>query len=309
MKNKNVILNDYYIFDVDKNNCPIFTQKNILLLDALIKYNSSYSVASDDKNPEYNDSYAGILRKLKEEFFDFKKYEDLERKIDENLHEEIKKSEEVDENGKEKDDLYKVVESIDRINSTHLVSEGPSHKGVHKGRYKTSQKIRGIENLKGRLLRGDTDLIHIIASLSDEKHNFSYATKFCSYVCIHALGKDNYCIYDEVVQSILPYYINKYIDDKEVLRRYCKIVNKNDEEKKRVESTVCKLKDKKYKGNNGISGYKEYKNLIDTIILGIEKKDGIKIDYATFDHMLWYSFKGSKIKVQNIMNTLIDEIG
>jgi hypothetical protein len=56
----------------------------------------------------------------------------------------------------------------------------------------------------------------------------------------------------------------------------------------------------------GIISAFEYKNIIDEIIKGIEKKDGIVVNYEQFDHMLWYYFKGSKTKVQKAMNVLPD---
>lgn len=304
----NTILQEYYVFDVDENNCPDFTYKNILLLNALIKYNSSYSVASDENNPEHIDSYVGILEKLKMDFFEFQEYDTLKQIIPENEIDAIKKSDKVDEKGREKDTLYKVVESIDRINSTHLVSEGPKHNGIHMGRYKTAQSIREIDNLKGLLLSGDTSVIKKIASASDSKYNFSFATKFCAYVSRHALNQDNYCIYDEVVQSILPYFINKYISDKKLLKKYCKVVNKNNAEKRYITSTVSRLKEREYTNNEFENGYAEYKNIIDEIIKGIKIKHGITVTYEEFDHMLWYYFKGSKVKVQIAMNTLIDNI-
>lgn len=304
MKNENTILKDYYVFDVDKNNCPDFTYKNILLLNALIKYNSSYSVASDENNPEHNNSYAGILEELKDKFFEFSDYDALKQIIPEKDTEAIKKSDEVDERGREKDTLYKVVESIDRINSTHLVSEGPKHQGAHMGRYKTAKAIRKIDDIKERLSNGDTNIIEKIASASDGKYNFSFATKFCAYVSRHALNQDNYCIYDEVVQSILPYFINKYISDKEMLKKYCKVVNRNNEEKRYITSTVCNLKEREYTSNEFENGYAEYKNIIDEIIKGIEREDGIKVTYEQFDHMLWYYFKGSKTKVQESLNSI-----
>ena len=43
------------------------------------------------------------------------------------------------------------------------------------------------------------------------------------------------------------------------------------------------------------------------IIDGIERVDGIRIDNETFDHMLWYYFKGSKSKVQKAMNSMLEK--
>ena len=50
----------YYSFDL-KDGYPYFTEKNLLLIDALIRYNSDYSVTSDKNHPEYKESYAYLL--------------------------------------------------------------------------------------------------------------------------------------------------------------------------------------------------------------------------------------------------------
>lgn len=306
MKNEDAILKDYYIFDVDKNKCPIFTQKNILLLNALLKYNSSYSAAEDEDSGEYEKSYAGILRKGNgQDFFDCLGKQPILLKTE---TEAIEKNDAVDEDGYEKDAIYKVIESIDKINSTHLSSEGA--KGKNKGRVKTAQKIRGIIDLKQQLEIGEAQLVNEIARVNEitndkgnVRNNFSFATKFCSYVCRYALDdkyKNNYCIYDEVVQSILPYYIKRYIEGDE-WKTYCKTINENSKKRdKRIESVISDLKEKD-------KGYEEYRQLIKKIIDGIERVDGIRIDNETFDHMLWYYFKGSKSKVQKAMNSMLEK--
>lgn len=86
-----------YSFDL-KDGYPQFTPKNLLLVDALIRYNSDYSVTIDENHPEYQESYTYILKNKKESFFE----------------------------AISEDDLYKVVKSIDKIHSTHLMSEGSS---------------------------------------------------------------------------------------------------------------------------------------------------------------------------------------
>lgn len=261
---------DYYTLDL-KDGYPCFTQKNLLLVDALIRYNSDYSVTIDAQHPEYRESYVFILKNKKESFF-----------------ETISK-----------DDLYKVVKSIDKI----IMSEGNSvPKGEHNGIDKMVKKINNINHLKERMLNGDPRLVHEIASAVQTKYNFSFASKFCSYVCEYALDKvDKYCIYDDVVQAILPLYIYRYAKDN--LKGNYKIVNKNIPERRRVESTVSRLKSR-----DNENGYEEYRKLVDAIIKGIKKEDGIEVTYPQFDHLLWYYFKGSKQKIQDALNTLLDKV-
>jgi len=281
-----------YEFDTDENGLPTFTQKNIAFLNGILRYDSNYSTSSDKSNSEYQNSYAGLLENT--DFFSFPPLRD---------------SEGYDELGERIDVLYKVIESIDKINSTHLSSEGNSKKDNgtsnekrNKGRAKVAAKIREIggQNLNNLLENADTEIVNKIAdSLVGGKHNFSFATKFCSYVSIHALGKDNYCIYDEILQSVLPYYAYMYVDDFKKKYPYIyKTINatKSNGYKTRNESLVYQ-----YKIDDNYAGYKK---LIDEIINGIKNKTGENISYADFDHLVWYYFKGSKNKILFAMSKL-----
>lgn len=257
--------NPYY-FDTDENDVfPIFTQKNLDLVGALIRYNSDYSAAIDVNHPEYKDTYAGILTDKKDAFFDFKK-----------------------DNGEA---LKKVIISIDKINHTHLKSEGPKAKS-HDGINKTAKKIMDMDDLVQRLKNGNPDVVNEIASAVKGKNNFSFASKFCAYVSELALGnKDKYCKYDKVVQEILPLYIYHYVGE-EKARKNCKIIRKSGN----IESAISRFrKNKDYDG---------YKKIIDDIINGIKEKDRIAVTYSQLDHLLWYYFKGSKEKRQNALNKM-----
>ncbi len=294
-------------FDMIENikdvEAPRFTKKNIALINAFLTYDSNYSAAKSGEEG----SYSYILEHQKEEFWACL---GNQPEIGSNLDKMQKKDRDkyYDALDYKKDILYLVIEDIDRINSTHLASEGAKTNDndgkKNKGRANTACGIRNITNLKERLEKGDSTLVKEIASFgSENKYNFSFATKFCAYVCRHALGVDNYCIYDEVVQSILPFYIDKYVSAEKMPNRYYKIVNKKDKNKAYVKSTVCELRNKEYKGN----GYEEYRKIIDEIKTGIEDKDKIAISYEEFDHILWYYFKGSKTKVKKTLNSMMND--
>lgn len=302
----------YFEFDFIENDkeikAPKFSDNNIALINTFLRYNSSYSNAENREKG----SYSYILEEQTDDFFNClgkqpQKYDSSMQ--DTSKREKTVRNKDYDALDYKKDTLYLVIEDIDRINSTHLASEGTktdkekaNGTKKNKGRANTAEKLRKITNLRELLQKSDTELVHIIAGFgSKKKYNFSFATKFCAYVCRHALAMENYCIYDEVVQSILPFYIKAYVDDTEMYKKYYQIVNPKKEDKRYVKSTVYKLKDRENE-----TGYKEYKNIIDEIIKGIEKKDGIVVNYEQFDHMLWYYFKGSKTKVQKAMNVLPD---
>ena len=94
-----------YEFDTDQNGFPTFTQKNIDFLNGILRYDSNYSTSSDKNTPEYQSSYTGILEQ--DDFFDFSA---------------STSSTKLDELGNPVDNLYRVIVSIDKINSTHLSS-------------------------------------------------------------------------------------------------------------------------------------------------------------------------------------------
>jgi len=289
MNTKFVNIRGEYEFDVDENGFPTFTEKNIKFLNAILRYDSNYSTSIETESLEYDQNYAGILERTKERFFVFP----TERTYLGTKLGSGKRNSEADEDGYEKDDLYRVIETIDKINSTHLASEGPN--GGNRGRINTVNKIRKINDLKERLKEKDPELVYEIAEMGGGKTNFSFATKFCSYVCRHALDVDNYCIYDEVVQSVLPYYAYMYIDGNEYKKLYKRVSGKN----ARNKSTVYKFKEEK--------DYEGYRDIIDKIIRGIYEKVGTKVTYSEFDHMLWYYFKGLKSKTEKAMQCLDGE--
>lgn len=255
--------NSTYQFDTDQNGYPTFTQKNLDFVTAIISYDSNYSSSSVQSDSLAEDNYVSILSR--EDFFALNK-------------------------------LDQVITSIDKINSTHLSSEGSRVKGGG-GKEKTAEAIRRIggEELRKRLEEGDPVLVHEIASAVPNKYNFSFASKFCAYASQHALKKHNFCIYDKVLQSVLPYYYYIYVDGDGYRNLYKTVRGRADNES--IISDHCQ--DRK-----NTNGYAQYRQLIDDIISGIEEKCGICIDYEAFDHIVWYYFKGTNSKVQKAMNLL-----
>ncbi|MCH5170499.1 MAG: hypothetical protein J1F24_04345 [Oscillospiraceae bacterium] len=303
-----------YIFDTDENRFPTFTKKNIEFLNAILQYDSNYrssSYESDSNNEdtsdkedkykhvntikEYEESYAGILQRNKDNFFN---------------------SFDMSNINNTSDDLYKVIESIDKINSTHLASEGNTPKKDeneerNKGRERFAKKIRSLggNRLKERLeSNSKEDRAKLVEELANKdvagKLNFSFATKFCAYVSTHALNDpDNFCIYDNVVQSVLPYYAKMYVDESVYNEKKYSGLYKTikDCKQNNYQSRNESLVEERYRETNNYKGYME---LIDDIIAGIENKTGEKITYQDFDHIVWYYFKGSKGRVLDAMERL-----
>lgn len=255
---KNTSVNPYK-FDTDSNGFPVFTRKNITFLQALIENDSDYRISYDYDNEKFESSYAGLLEKY----------------------------------GVSKDPIIMegIVKSIDKFNATHLASEGPA--GGGRGIKLTVEAILQIEDLEDKLRNKDDNIVVEIAravknQTGKNKVNFSFATKFCAYTSLGALEQDNYCIYDKVVQNILPYYIYTYLNDDSYYR-----TNRNGKN--------CSIIEEKYKMTTDYEGYRK---LIDRLIDSIEEDINYRIRYKDFDNLLWYYFKGDDSRIDRAMRCL-----
>lgn len=168
-----------------------------------------------------------------------------------------------------KDIIPKVVRSIDRENSTHLNSDGIGIKEI-------SDRIIndiGKNNLIDFLKNGDLEVFNVIREKTnpnnngDKKYkgriNTSFASKFCHFACFFLFEedelRDKYSIYDNVIVSVLRYYIEKY--------------------------------EVEYKGN--LENYSVYREVIDSIRKkAASTTNTTPISRNGFDHLLWYYHKG-----------------
>lgn len=236
-----------YVLDTDENDAVALTEKNVEFIKSIIRIDSSYRNSLDK---EYEGSSAYIITKkfYKNTDFDFS----------------------------DRDNVKELVKALDKENSTHL--------SVAEGIKNTTEKIFSMrEGFKERLLCGDPDLVCEIAKATKGRNNFSFATKFCSFTCRHAFegtsNQDNYCIYDNVIANILPYYAYIFLGKKYIERT-----------KSNIEKTFKATGD-----------YKGYRQLIDDIIEQSEKETGYKISRADFDSVIWYYYKGGNKKVSELL--------
>lgn len=88
-----------YLFDLDQNEFPLFTDKNIQLVNAMIAYNSSYNRYSDD---DLKQMYRGMFKSDKEK-------------------------RESDKETRRNNAIRQVVYVTDHINSTHLTALKDKH--------------------------------------------------------------------------------------------------------------------------------------------------------------------------------------
>ena len=248
-----------YKLDLDGNGAPLFTKKNFDIIDCILRYDSNYRAVTDESYPEYKKHYAYILK-----------------------------------NGtnpqlpKDRDTLKKVIASINKIDSTHLY--------VGKAFEKILDYIDSIPSpsLSVKIKMSDNSIVDNIANASKinggKRFNISFASKFCAYVSRIVFGLDNYCIYDNVVQSVLPYYHYLYSGSANGCVYYRKD-NKNNN-RSTVAESVCRY------------GYAWYRKVVDETLLGIKNAFNVDLTYAKFDHLVWYYFKGSEELRQRLLNTL-----
>lgn len=247
-----------YNLDLDVNGAPIFSKKNIDIINCILRYDSNYRATVDKTHPEYRGTYVDILN------CGTKPQIPTKPKI-----------------------LYEVIKSIDKINSTHLsVQNGISHTV----NYIINMTVPVFEN---RLRNKDDTLVTEIANViklnGGSRFNLSFASKFCAYVSRIVLRSDNFCIYDKVIQSVLPYYHYQYASNGNI-KYYSKNTKGNNISK--IDKLSHKL------------GYGFYRKVIDETISGMQSAFNMNITYENFDHLLWYYYKGSEKLRNNLLKTL-----
>lgn len=223
------------------------TRDNVAIVEAMIRNDSAYIRMNDiSAGPEYNSrgklTYGGSSAYWMTQL---KICLNIEKGISDHSYEEI---------------IRGAVEAIDRENSTHLNADSC-------GRDEIIKRILSLH--KQELLiclrqpdHDDLKLVRLIAKMTSAEHrartNWSFASKFCHYACFFLFdgipSQDNYSIYDSILRSVLPRYLD-----------YFGIEERFD-----------------------LSDYKQYQHAIDKI----RKASGIEISRNGFDHLLWYYHKG-----------------
>ncbi len=156
--------------------------------------------------------------------------------------------------------IKEIVEAVDRENSTHLNADGV-------GREEITNRIKNIppDKLLKCLKNPEYDDMFLIREISRltsaekrARKNISFASKFCHYTCFNLYEgteyQDNYSIYDSIIKSVLPFYLDHY----EIKEEY------------------------------DLNNYRQYSKAIDAI----RDKAEEKISRNGFDHLLWYYHKG-----------------
>ena len=282
---------DPYLFDLDQHGFPVFTEKNLRFVNAMVKNNSAYNFVDDDK---LRTMYGGVL-------------------------------------ASDKESIMQAVYLTDKVNSTHLSVLGLNYSQAVKDRLikevageckvpdpgnpKKTIKLRNGRFLTARGIIENADrLVDWITSEDDDKNgqaifeiahysenaikelglesfsrnNFSFATKFCHHLCVKGGRGDKYCIYDSVIGEVLPYYLWAYSGDSD-------LEGKSYSDLKEMVSE-CVDDDKPDKN------YKHFRKYYKSAITGIERwrqeqdpKIQGEISYQDVDRLIWYYFKGRRL--------------
>ena len=181
-------------FETIENDFPKLTEKNVKLIDFIIKNDSNYRSDNDENNVS---STLNLVKQYKIE--------------------------------PSRDNLKKVIKAIDKQNSTHLSVSG-NKIGDNQGIEKTVDyifDIIGVEELNKQIKEGNRSLVDEIAKNSiNNRYVISFASKFCTYMSRYMFNDDKFSIYDGIMASILPFYYYKYGDDKEKIIINNKIMQK-----------------------------------------------------------------------------------
>lgn len=229
-------------FDLDKNGFVKLTKRNATL--AQEKVDSSAKVADGKKSVKTRKTLSAIRE-------DDLTKNDLYQLVQGSFHKDFR------------DGFLEIIKKINDTNSTRLSNEEQEYFANHIA----SQKDSILERIK----QGDVSIVNDLAkagiNTNQKRYNFSFASKFCTYISRYAFKEcDKFTPYDNVLQNILPYYEWAYCGTQTVY-------------------------DFRKKNENG---YSDYIALIRKIIEHAQKlygKEG-NLTLKEFDRLLWYKYKG-----------------
>lgn len=220
------------------------TTDNIARVEAMIMTDSGYAKSGDinagptyKKNGEedYSGSTAYWMTKLK-------------CALENNCNEDLRNI------------INHAVIAVDKENSTHINSDGV---GRNQLTNRILEKVNELKEILSDIESGVKFIEEVAAITSDvdanhkARTNLSFASKFAHYACFYLFDeddprRDNFSIYDNVLNKALPIYIKKY----------------------------------NLAGYN-LNSYSSYYNCIGNII----RASGESLSRNGFDHLIWYYYK------------------
>lgn len=309
-----------YCFDLDRNGFPVFTDKNIRLIWAMVENDSAYNSV---KPETVEDIFKSVLNDEKKDVIEkaIKQAVYLTDKVN-STHLSTLRSADMDilKANKDIEKFSNVLKGkFDDKKKDKDKDEDEDAPQLQNGRFMTARKIIDDRvDLIPLIKKGDEQAVFKIAHYAEtyakehlgieiKKNNFSFATKFCHYVCVNGLdeekigrNRDLYCIYDSVVSQILPYYIWAYTD--KVAPGKCR---KGQTQYRLLEKLLEDCRD-----DDSPAGYQQFRSYYDSVIKGIDAwrevngQSGLNVpeigekgelSYRHVDRLIWYYFKGRRL--------------
>lgn len=159
--------------------------------------------------------------------------------------------------------IKNLVEAIDRENSTHLNADRCGRKDI-------TDRLCGISldelvNYLKNPVETNYWIFFEISKRTSSKHrsriNPSFASKFCHYACYYLFEgrdeQDNYPIYDSVIRTVLPVYLERF----------------------------------EIKSDYRLNDYMDYVKAVDAILSAVKEREKTQISRNGLDQLLWYYYK------------------
>lgn len=342
----------YYEFDLDQNSFPVFSDKNIAFVNGLVNNDSNYTwIDQGTIHDKYVDASNGDACAIREAVYFTNKMNSThlaavtvkgdQDKLMGKMNAELKRLCEIKEDpqggsGEKGDEGEAELTGGTLITAAYLVSQYANNNKLGSSLLEKDFEFRA--NLVASIARATTNMTYKLlpeedpSDLKCNRSNFSFATKFCHHGCrnlsrrevngSYIYDTDNFCIYDTVVGTMLPYYADAYIDygsnESEWLNEWCK--KYNDTPLSRygnryawIRGTINKLvatpdEDVENADTQVARGYLGYLDLYSHIVDGINEwrkqenqtvgsnnGSAPDIGFHEVDLMIWYFFKGSRL--------------
>lgn len=221
------------------------TTDNVARVEAMIMTDSGYAKSGDvNAHPTYN-------KKGEEDYSGSTAY----------WMTELKNALESKDSSNLKNIVNHAVIAVDKENSTHINSDGVGREQLTNRIMAKAQSLKDVLSNVDSGLKFIEEVAEITTGVDEKKHkartNLSFASKFAHYACFYLFEeddprRDNFSIYDNVLNKALPIYIKKYNLD-----------------------------------GYDPDSYSSYYKCIGDII----KSSGEDLSRNGFDHLIWYYYK------------------
>ena len=222
------------------------TSNNVAIVEAMIRNDSAYIKSTDIKAvPKFNKKNKMVYGGSSAYWMTLLKDVLIENKDVDYTYEDIIKG---------------VVEAVDRENSTHLNADNCGRTEIINRicMFDRAEFIECLMNPEYENMKLIYEIARVTSAKCRARTNLSFASKFCHYACFYIFEnteyQDNYSIYDNILRTVLPMYLEYY----GITEHY------------------------------DLTDYRQYRSAVDMI----RNVSGIEISRNGFDHLLWYYHKG-----------------